>query len=100
MKSAKHTLIVHQVAEDGKWLRLSLRFGQSDGVADAETHAQMGGSNDFHGFHGKGAEPPRVSTPVDFPPCHAPRSLQPAAPLSESRPLFSQPPITLRYKVN
>jgi hypothetical protein len=40
---------MRQFAQDGQGRRAVLGAGQGDGVADAETHAQMGGPDDLKG---------------------------------------------------
>jgi hypothetical protein len=44
---------VHEVAEDGERAGVSALERERDGIANAETHAEMSRPNDPHTFHYK-----------------------------------------------
>jgi hypothetical protein len=47
-KVLKHSLIMHQVAEDGDWSGFSLSKRECNGVSNPKTHAKVGCADYFH----------------------------------------------------
>ena len=50
LEGAEDGGVVHEVAEDREGAGVSVLERERDGVADAETHAEVGGTEDLHTF--------------------------------------------------
>ena len=49
-QAGEHGIVVHEIAEHGQRDRIAAVQGQVDGVPNTETHAEVGGAKDLHGY--------------------------------------------------